>query len=266
MDTWSCKQSDLQTNYDENCSQKTPFVERVVRTNLAAIYQILALQKFDDLTYTHVSSRVPGANEFFIYPFGLMFEEVTATRLMKVRLDGTIIEGKEHQYNRTGYVIHGNIYKERPDINTIIHIHTPASVAVSAMEEGLLPISQWGLHFYDAIAYHDYNSLALDHESHGNILVRDLAEKRVMLLRNHGMLTCGSTAHEALFYVHHLELACKAQCLALQANQKLQLPSEAICKQAYHDLTGFEKDIGYRDWLAWMRKLDREGIQYDDWC
>lgn len=265
MDALSFKTSTLPECKQTNQQPHTPFVERVVRTNLAAIYQILALQGLDDLTYTHVSSRVPGADTFFIYPFGLMFEEVTASKLLKVSLDGDIIEGTEHQYNRTGYIIHGNIYKARPEINTIIHLHTPASVAVAAMKDGLLPISQWALHFYDAVAYHKYNSLALDQAIHGSHLVKDLADKKVMLLQNHGMLTCGTTAHEALFYVHHLELACKAQCLALQPQQNLIMPNDEVCRQAKYDLLSFEKDLGYRDWLAWVRKLDRMDIVYDDW-
>lgn len=241
-----------------------PFVERVVRTNLAAVYQILALQKMDDLTYTHISARVPEEDSFFIYPFGMTFEEVTASSLLKVSLDGEVLEGTEHSYNKTGYMIHGNIYKNRPDVNTIIHLHTEASIAVSAMKEGLLPISQWALHFYDQVAYHSYDSLVLDHES-GEGLVQDLGSKNVMFLRNHGILTCGKTPHEALFYIHHLELACRTQCMALAQSDKLIMPSKETCQKACSDLLSFEKDLGHRDWLAWIRRLKRENIQYDDW-
>lgn len=265
MDAASIQKSTWQSNHSSCKHQQTPFVERVVRTNLAATYQILALQGLDDLTYTHVSSRVPGTDYFFIYPFGLMFEEVTATKLMKVSLGGEILEGTEHQYNRTGYIIHGNIYRARPEINTIIHLHTPASVAVAATKDGLLPLSQWALHFYESLAYHKYNSLALDNSVHGDPLVRDLGEMRAMLMQNHGLLTCGVTAHEALFYVHHLELACQTQCHANHLQQNLIMPSDEVCQQAKRDLLSFERDLGYRDWLAWMRKLDREGIIYDDW-
>ena len=160
--------------------------EKDIRDNLSIAYQSFALQGMDDLTYTHLSARVPGADAYFIFPFGLLFEETTPTNLLKVSLDGEILEGSEHQYNRTGYVMHGSIYRARPDINAVFHLHTTATVAVSALKEGLLPISQWALHFYDRVAYHTYNSLTLDLEEQGDPFIKDLADKRVMLMRNHG--------------------------------------------------------------------------------
>src|SRR5690606_23145697 len=138
--------------------------------------QICAALKLDDLTYTHLSARPAGADYFFIYPFGLLFEETTASSLLKVDLNGKVLEGEEYQYNQTGYVIHGSIYRHRSDINAIFHLHTHAGVAVSAMKDGLLPATQWALHFYNGIAYHDYDSLALANESHEDRLVRDLAD------------------------------------------------------------------------------------------
>ncbi len=161
-----------------------------IKQDLAYAYQILAHLKMDDHTYTHLSARAMEEEQYYIYPFGLRFEEVRADNLLKVSLDGKIIEGKEYQYNKTGYVIHGNIYKHRPDIKAVFHLHTPASVAVSAMKDGLLPISQWALHFYEQMAYHSYNSLALDSAVHGPDLVRDLGSYNTMLLRHHGMITC----------------------------------------------------------------------------
>ena len=118
-----------------------------LRVQLAAAYRILAMLKMDDLTYTHLSVRHPGEEVYYIYPFGLLFEEVTASSLLCVSLDGQVIEGSESDYNRTGYVIHGSIYKSRPDVNSIFHFHTTAGVAVSAMNCGLLPLSQFSLHF-----------------------------------------------------------------------------------------------------------------------
>jgi ribulose-5-phosphate 4-epimerase/fuculose-1-phosphate aldolase len=170
-----------------------------------------------------------------------------------VSFDGEIIEGEEFQYNKTGYVIHGNIYKERADLEAIFHLHTVASVAVSCMKNGLMPLSQWALHFYDQINYHEYNSLALDNNSHGVNLVDDLADKKIMLLRNHGMITCGTTIHEAMFYCYHLELACKTQIAALSSGVELIIPDKKICQQANYDLLNFEKDLGLRDWQAWVR-------------
>jgi ribulose-5-phosphate 4-epimerase/fuculose-1-phosphate aldolase len=232
-------------------------MSEIIKQNLAYAYRILAHLGMDDHTYTHLSARAENKDQYYIYPFGLRFEEVTKDNLLKVSLDGEIIEGAEFQYNRTGYIIHGNIYKHREDVNAIFHLHTPATVAVSAMKAGLLPISQWALHFYEQLAYHDYNSLALDHQTHGMDLVKDLKKYNSMLLRSHGMLTCGKTIWEAMFYAYHLEMACKTQCLALSMNQELIFPTESVCKQAVKDLLSFEKNLGERDWQAWVKKINQ---------
>jgi ribulose-5-phosphate 4-epimerase/fuculose-1-phosphate aldolase len=226
-----------------------------IKQNLSHAYKIIDHLKMDDHTYTHLSARSAEKEQYYIYPFGLCFNEVEPESLIKVSLDGEILEGKEYQYNKTGYVIHGNIYRSRPDIQAIFHLHTPASVAVSAMQDGLLPISQWALHFYGKVAYYDYNSLVLDYKTQGGDLVQDLGEKNVMLLRNHGMITCGKTIMEAMFYAYHLEMACKTQCLALQAGQKLIFPPENVRQQSVKDLLEFEKNLGERDWHAWVRKI-----------
>lgn len=223
-----------------------------IKRELSQAYQILAYLKLDDHTYTHLSARSAIDHSFYIYPFGLRFEEVEPHLLLRVSLDGHILEGAEYQYNRTGYVIHGAIYQERADISSVFHLHTPEIVAVSACDKGLMPISQWALHFYDHIAYHDYDSLALD-TSQGSQLVKDLGKHFTMLLKNHGSITCGRTIQEAMFYTYHLQQACKTQCLALSTNQPLMIPSENICKKAVHDLLSFEKDLGDRDWKAWLR-------------
>lgn len=238
--------------------------EKNVRIHLAAAYRILADLKMDDLTYTHLSARLPGSDAYFIYPFGLLFEEVTASNLLKVSLEGEVLEGKESQYNQTGYVIHGSIYKNRPDINAIFHLHTVAGIAVSSMDCGLLPISQFSFHFYNQIAYHAYDSLALENERQGEHLVHDLGQKKVMFLCNHGTLTCGTTIHEAHLYMHFLEQACRVQCAALAGNQKMTLPPHKVCKQAAQDLRDFEPDFGIRDWTALLRKLDRIDPTYKE--
>ena len=126
------------------------------------------------------------------------------------------------------------------------------------MKDGLIPISQWALHFYGKVNYHDYNSLALDNNAHGIDLVRDLADKKIMFLRHHGMITCGKTIHEAMFYCYHLELVCKTQIAALSSGAELLNIDQKICKQTNHDLLSFEKDLGFRDWQAWLRWVDRK--------
>jgi len=228
-----------------------------LKQDLADAYKILAHLGLDDHTYTHLSVRAQDKNSFYIYPFGLRFEEVEADNLMKISLDGEVLLGEEYQYNRTGYVIHCNIYKVRPDINAIFHLHTPATVAVSSLKEGLMPINQWALHFYKRVAYHDYNSLALEKEQ-GKTLANDLGEYLVMLLRGHGSIICGKTIQEALFYTYHLELACKTQCMTLAMNRDLIVPSPDICQKSVNDLLSFETNLGERDWLAWLRLLNRK--------
>lgn len=238
--------------------------ERKLRVQLAAAYRILADLQMDDLTYTHLSARLPGADAYFIYPFGLLFEEVTASNLLKVSLEGEVLEGTESQYNQTGYVIHGSIYKKRSEINAIFHLHTTAGIAVSAMECGLLPLSQFSLHFYNQIAYHSYDSLALDSQQQGENLAHDLGGKKAMFLCNHGTLTCGTTIPEAYLYMHFLEQACRVQCAALAGNQQVILPPHKVCEQAAQEVRAFEPNFGIRDWTALLRRLDRRDGTYKD--
>lgn len=233
-----------------------PSLNNQQKKKLTQAYHILSDLGLDDHTYTHLSIRSVMDDSFYIYPFGLRFEEVTEESLMRVSFDGKILEGNEYQYNRTGYIIHGHIYEARPDINAVFHMHTPEIVAVSAMEKGLMPLSQWALHFYDQVSYHEYDSLALD-DQQGNQLIQDLGENYTLLLRNHGSLTCGRTIQEAMFYTYHLQKACEAQIFALSMNQPLIIPSEKICRKTVRDLLSFEEDLGKRDWNAWVRRLAR---------
>lgn len=225
----------------------------MIKENLATAYKILAKLGLDDHTYTHLSARdEKNPDAFYINPFGLCFHEVESENLIKVTVDGTILEGEEYQYNKTGYVIHGSIYAARPDIQAIFHLHTPDTLAVSALEEGLMPISQWALHFYNNISYHDYDSLALE-DKQGNRLIQDLGNNYVALLRNHGFITSGRTIQEAMFYTHHLQKACETQCKILSMGKKVVVPSKETCEKAVRDLLSFEKNLGERDWHAWKR-------------
>ena len=225
-----------------------------IRNRLAAAYQMVHRMGYDDLTYTHLSSRTAEGDAFFILPFGLLFNEVTAENLLTVNFDGEVLEGKEYQYNKTGYIIHGGIYKKRADLKAIFHLHTHETIAVSAYPEGLLPISQHALHFYGRVAYHPYDSLALS-TIHEDNLAKDLGDKKVMLLENHGFITAGETIHEAYFYLHHLQQACKIQCLTLAMTDKPILPSVDTCEKSVIDLLSFEKDLGRRDFEALLRVI-----------
>lgn len=244
--------------YNESFGKhKTSEINTQIKNDLSLSYAILAYLNLDDHTYTHLSSRACEGDAFYIYPFGLRFDEVASDQLIKVTLDGQIIEGREYQYNKTGYIIHGSIYKARPDIKSVFHIHSPEIVAVSSNKFGLKPHSQWALHFYEKIAYHQYNSLALS-ANDGKSLINDLGELFVMLLRNHGSITCGRTIKEAMFYTYHLHMACKTQCLMSSfPENELIYPNEDICVRAVEDLLTFEKDLGDRDWEAWKRLISR---------
>ena len=232
-------------------------MHKTLRANLTHAYHIIAHWGLDDSTYAHISARTD-ENHFLILPFGHLFEEVTPESLLLTNLQGEVISGLEYQYNQTGYAIHGSIYKERPDINAIFHLHTHASIAVASSPNGLLPISQWALHFYNQIAYEDYNSLILETKTQGKSLAKQLGNHKVMLQRNHGILTCGSTLHEALFYVHHLEQACKVQAYSIPPKEGWVLPDHDTCLKAREDLLNFETNLGKRDWDAYVRQLTRK--------
>ncbi|WP_339046069.1 class II aldolase/adducin family protein [Candidatus Mesenet endosymbiont of Agriotes lineatus] len=236
-------------------SSKLENVESTIKKDLACAYQIISYLGLDDHTYTHLSARAQNSNSFYIYPFGMHFSEVHENCLMKVLFTGKIIEGKEYQYNKTGYVIHGAIYQKRLDVKAIFHLHTPAIIAVASIKGGLQPISQWALHFYNRISYHKYDSLALNFEQGGKI-ADDLKDNFVMMMENHGAVICGRTIWEAMFYTYHLEQACKTQCLILSMNQPINLPEEETCLKAASDLLSFEEDIGMRDWQVWKRLID----------
>ena len=227
-----------------------------IKLQLSQAYKLIAYLKMDDHTYTHLSARSEDNDHFYIHPFGLRFEEVEIDTLMKVTFDGTVIEGNEYQYNRTGYVLHSIIYKARPDIKSIFHLHTPYITATSASKDGLLPITQWALHFYNRIAYHEYNSLLLDFDERERI-IEDLDKKYVMMMRNHGAILCGKTIHEAFFYAYHLEMACKTEYIALSTGKQLVIPSKKVCKKTVQDLLTFESDLGARDWAAWSRLISK---------
>lgn len=236
-----------------------------LREDLAYAYRIIADMGLDDSTYAHISVRVDQAH-FLIMPFGLLFEEVTPECLLLVNLQGEIIEGSEQHYNKTGYAIHGTIYSGRPDISAVYHLHTSASIAVGASAKGLLPISQWALHFYEQVAYGTYDSLIVDEDTQGKKLLAELGDKKVMLMRNHGLLTCGQTLHEALFYIHHLENACRVQAFSQVPDGGWVLPPHEVCQQSCKDLLSFEKDLGKRDWDAYVRRMVRMGYGVEKQC
>lgn len=229
------------------------------KLKLSQFYHILSHLGLDDHTYTHVSARCPSGDGYYIYAFGLCFNEVSPDNLLKIDFDGKVISGNEELYNPTGYIIHGEIYNSRPDINSIAHLHSKETIAVSIDMKGLRPISQHALHFYNKISYHNYGSLALS-KDHGNSIKADLGRNYTMLMRNHGSLTCGKTIEESLFYTYHLQKACEVQCLIMSMNCEISEISNEICEKSVNDLLNFEENLGERDFKAWIRNLSLDNI------
>src|SRR5947207_10034306 len=191
------------------------------RVDLAAAYRLVALYGWDDLIFTHISARVPGAeHHFLLNPYGMMFDEVTASSLVKVDPDGNKVMESPYFVNPAGFTIHSAVHAAREDALCVMHLHTDYGIAVSAQKDGLLPISQQSMLALASLAYHDYEGLALNEEEKPR-LVTDLGDKSQMILRNHGLLTVGRTAAEAFLGMFLLERACKIQILAQSGGGEL---------------------------------------------
>lgn len=238
-----------------------------VRVKLAAAYRLAALKRWTDHIYTHFSARVPGPEEhFLINAFGLLFDEITASNLVKVDIDGTIVDDPTGLgINYAGYVIHSAIHGARPDLQAVLHTHTRDGIAVSAQKSGLLPISQHALGFSGRVAYHDYEGVALELDERGR-LIADLGDKDVMILRNHGLLTAGVSVEHAFQQLQGLEYACNIQIAAQSAgNDELILPPAQVVAKVEEQAKVFKDGNGpgvQRHWKALIRELDRHGTDY----
>jgi ribulose-5-phosphate 4-epimerase/fuculose-1-phosphate aldolase len=236
--------------------------ERELRVQLAAAYRLVDRFQMTDLIFNHISVRVPGPeHHFLINPFGLLYSEVTASNLVKIDLDGNIIGDSPWRVNRAGFNIHSAIHMAREELRCVLHTHTRYSVAVSAMEEGLLPLHQGAMRFYNRLAYHDYEGVAQS-PAERERLVRDLGDRRAMLLRNHGLLVMGGTVAEAFMAAYALEKACEVQVLAQSTGQPLIVPSPDVCELTAQQLSGGRTTQMAFD--AYMRLLDREDPSYKD--
>jgi ribulose-5-phosphate 4-epimerase/fuculose-1-phosphate aldolase len=238
--------------------------ERQTRTDLAAAYRLVALNAWDDLIYTHISASVPDEpGHFLINPFGLAFDEVCASNLVKIDIEGNVVGTSAHPVNATGFALHGAVHRARSDAFCVMHLHNTPGIAVSAQREGLLPLSQHALRFHDQLAYHDYEGLAFSPEE-GDKLVEHLADKPAMLLRNHGTLTVGRTIAEAYVLMATLVKACEIQLLAQASQGGLVVPSEAVVERAAMQLRDGGTVEGVLEWPALLRKLDRIDASYRD--
>lgn len=235
------------------------------RVDLAACYRIVAMHGWDDLVFTHISARVPGGEDhFLINPYGLLFEEITASSLVKVDLDGEKVLDSPYPVNPAGFVIHSAIHAAREDAGCVLHTHTKAGIAVSAQADGLLPISQTSLFPYVTLGYHNYEGVALNDDEKPR-LVADLGMNNALILRNHGLLTTAPTVADAFLFMYVLETACQIQIMAQSGGSELvQVPGPVIAgiqAQAEQVTKGLG---GALVWPALLRKLDRRDASFRD--
>lgn len=234
-----------------------------VRVDLAAAYRLVAHYGWDDLIFTHLSARVPGPeHHFLINPYGMMFDEITASSLVKINLQGEIVAPSPYFINPAGFTIHSAVHAAREDALCVIHLHTDYGIAVSAQKNGLLPISQQSLFALASLAYHEYEGLALNDDEKSR-LVSDLGSKTNLILRNHGLLTVGKTAAEAFLSMYILERACRIQILSQSGGGTLLPVSESIRESVAAQLGAVTVGQGAQlTWPGLLRKLDRIDSSY----
>jgi ribulose-5-phosphate 4-epimerase/fuculose-1-phosphate aldolase len=235
-----------------------------VRCELAAAYQLAAQFRWTDLIFTHFTARVPGTDHILINPYGLMFDEITASTIVKIDHEGNVVDDVTGLgVNYAGFVIHGCMHEARPEINCVIHTHTRAGVAVSAQKQGLLPISQHALRTYGMLTYHDYEGIALELDERTR-MAADLGKtSKAMILRNHGLLTLGDSVSEAFELMYYLDTACQIQVDA-QAGGRVDvgLIDEDTARKGYAQFQGPGGAEVNKAWDALLRMLDRKGVNY----
>jgi ribulose-5-phosphate 4-epimerase/fuculose-1-phosphate aldolase len=232
--------------------------EWAVRSDLAAAYRAVAMFGWDDLVFTHISARVPGADHhFLINPYGMMFEEITASSLVKVDLAGNKAMDSPFEINPAGFTIHGAVHEAREDAQCVMHLHTLEGVAVSCQKAGLLPLSQQSLFPLSSLAYHAYEGVALNAGEKAR-LVADLGDRQFMILRNHGLLTCAQTVADAFLYMYILQKACEVQVLAQAGGGELiPVPQPIVDGIRQAAATVLRQSGGMIAWPGILRKLDR---------
>ena len=227
------------------------------RVQLAACYRLMDHFGMTDLIYNHITLRIPGTEHLLINLYGLLYREITASSLVKIDLSGEILAKPETDYgiNRSGHVIHGAIHEARPDVAAVIHTHTRAGMGVACMPCGLLPITQTSIRFHGHIGYHDFEGPAIRLEEREH-LVADLGEHNALILRNHGLLTCGPSVAQAFNLMYQLEMACRAQVDAMAGGQQPLVPStEVLDRTAHLYQPGTRRPYGELEWHAMVRLL-----------
>jgi len=239
------------------------------RIDIAACYRLIAAYGMSDMMANHITLRVPGEEDAFLTnPYGMMYEEMTASSMIKINHDGDVLLKPDfgdlnYGFNKPGYILHSAIHKARPEINCVIHTHTPAGMAVSSLACGLLPLNQTSMRFLK-VSYHDYMGVVLD-MAEQEILVNDLGTTDAMILRNHGLLTCGRSVGEAFNWMHRMEKSCEAQLAAMACNTPLQKVSDQILHETYMNYQpGTRRPFGLMEWPGLLRYLDRMDPSYKE--
>lgn len=238
--------------------------EREVREDLAAAYRLVALFGMTDLVFTHLSARLPGTeHRFLVNPYGLLFEEITASSLVEVDASGEPTQPVAWPVNPAGFVIHSAVHLGRPEVSCVMHTHTLAGMAVAARKQGILPLNQISMEFDGQVALHGYEGIAADDNlAERERLVRDLGTKSCMILRHHGLLTVGRTVSEAFYWMWYLEQACRIQLAATQGGAEVDIPPREVVARTQAQLSNDGLNRGWLPWQALRRKLDREQPDY----
>jgi ribulose-5-phosphate 4-epimerase/fuculose-1-phosphate aldolase len=252
----------LASNVSSSLREQVSADEWQTRVDLACAYRLVAHYGWDDLIFTHLSARVPGPEEhFLINPFGLMFEEITASSLVKVDLEGKVLIPSPYPINPAGFTIHSCIHHARSDIGAVMHTHTVAGMAVSAQKAGLLPLSQTALGVYNGVAYHDYEGIALIEDEKAR-LVADLGTKNLMILRSHGLLTAARTVGETFLALYMLQKACETQLAAQSGGVELIYQSQSMADLVEQQATNSFGMAAHLAWQPLLRKMDRLDSSY----
>ncbi len=246
---------------------KVSAAEWEARVDCACAYRLVRHFGMDDLIYNHISARIPGTEEFLLNPFGLMYDEICASALIKVDLAGRVLwepkfpEGLGYKFNPAGYVIHSAIHEARPELLCVIHTHSLAGMAVASLKKGLLPMTQTAMRF-ERVAYHDYEGVVLE-ESEKARLIENLGDCEVMLLRNHGVLAAGKSVAAAFNNIYRVERACISQLMAQNGGDDIVLPPRAVIEKTNHMYRpGTRRAYGLLEWPAMRRLADRLDPSY----
>lgn len=226
------------------------------RVELAAAYRLVHHHGWTNLVTNHISLRVPGTDDqFLINPFGLLYSQITASSLIRIDTQGRRLEDSPYEVNQAGFVIHSAVHAARHDLHCVLHTHTVAGQAVSALKRGLLPLNQSAMRFYNRIAYHDLEGIALDTDECPR-LVRDLGNHKAMILRHHGLLTAGINCGEAFSLMYHLEKCCETQMLVVASNEPYTLPPHEVCEHTAQQYWRGNRALGQREWPALMQMVE----------